>query len=105
MKRKLASKFQLDNGRILDLQGNRILLFRRGNRGVREDLAGLVSAEGLDGPVAPLADPGEQVWPQRPGPLGSEGRDGFSGEGFGLQASAGLGPQQGGVGPVHSLLG
>lgn len=88
--KEIVSKFREDNGRILDLQGNRILLFRRGNRGVREDLAGLVSAEGLNGPVAPLADPGEQVWPQRPGPLGSEGRDGFAREGFGLQASPGL---------------
>lgn len=83
MKRKLAPKSREDNGRILDLQGNRILLFRRGNRGVRGDLAGLVSAEGLNGPVAPLADPGEQVRPQRPGPLGSERRDGFAREDLG----------------------
>lgn len=30
----------------------------------------------LKGPVAPLADPGEQVWSQRPGPVSSEGGGG-----------------------------
>lgn len=117
MKKKLASKFQEDNGRILDLQGNRILLFRRGNRGVRGDLVGLVSAEGLNSPVALLADPGEQVWPQRLGLWALRGGMGLQERDLGsklLQAwdSSSLGwlrrrggPQQGGVGPVHSLLG